>query len=95
MKEEPTCIVNPEGNKFWCIGEKIHREDGPAVEYANGDKSWWQNNHLHREDGPAVEYAAGDRSWYLNDHYYHEKDYWRELYKRKKITKTELFLKLL
>ena len=22
---------------------EIHREDGPAIEYANGYKSWWVN----------------------------------------------------
>ena len=43
-----------------------HREDGPAVEYANGDKSWYINDKLHREDGPAVVYADGSKSWYIN-----------------------------
>ena len=23
--------------------EKLHRLDGPAIEYANGDKSWYMN----------------------------------------------------
>jgi len=44
----------------------LHREDGPAVEYANGDKLWYQNGELHREDGPAVEYANGYKSWFIN-----------------------------
>lgn len=35
-------------------GER-HREDGPAVEYADGSKYWYQNGELHREDGPAIE----------------------------------------
>ena len=43
-----------------------HREDGPAVEYANGDKSWYINGKLHREDGPANEYSDGSKSWYIN-----------------------------
>ena len=43
----------------------LHREDGPAVEYANGDKCWYLNDKLHREDGPAVEYANGDKVWYI------------------------------
>ena len=43
-----------------------HRDDGPAVEYANGDKEWWVNGRVHRIDGPAVEYANGDQEWWLN-----------------------------
>ena len=27
---------------------KRHREDGPAVEYADGDKAWYKNGKLHR-----------------------------------------------
>ena len=30
-------------------GER-HREDGPAVIWADGDKEWWLNGRLHRED---------------------------------------------
>ena len=45
---------------------KRHREDGPAIEYANGNKVWYINDKLHREDGPAVEYANGDKEWYIN-----------------------------
>ena len=46
---------------------KLHREDGPAVEYADGSKSWFRNGQFHREDGPAVEYADGRKYWYIND----------------------------
>jgi hypothetical protein len=49
---------------------KRHREDGPAVEYANGDKEWCLNGKLHRTDGPAVERAIGTKRWYLNGHEY-------------------------
>ena len=33
---------------------ELHRDEGPAVEYANGRKEWWQNGQLHRTDGPAI-----------------------------------------
>ena len=46
---------------------QFHREDGPAVEYANGTKCWYRNDQLHREDGPAVEYAHGTKYWYFRD----------------------------
>ena len=48
------------------MNDKLHREDGPAREYANGDKYWYLNGKLHREDGPAREYADGTKVWYLN-----------------------------
>ena len=47
------------GNKFWFKNGKRHREDGPAIEYANGDKFWFINGKCHREDGPAVELNNG------------------------------------
>jgi antitoxin component YwqK of YwqJK toxin-antitoxin module len=48
------------------LNGKLHRADGPAIEWANGDKHWWLNGELHREDGPACEFANGDKHWYLN-----------------------------
>ena len=44
----------------------LHRENGPAIEYANGNKEWYLSGKLHREDGPAIEYSNGDKEWYLN-----------------------------
>ena len=50
----------------WYLNGRLHRVDGPAVEYANGDKLWHLNGKRHRVDGPAVEYANGNEGWYLN-----------------------------
>ena len=50
----------------WYQDGKLHREDGPAREYANGSKEWWVNGKLHREDGPAVERTNGSKEWWLN-----------------------------
>ena len=33
---EYTVKVYPNGSKFWCLNDKLHREDGPAMEWANG-----------------------------------------------------------
>jgi len=60
----PVMTVTGLGNKAWRVNGQLHREDGPAVEYANGDNEWRVNGQLHREDGPAVEYANGDKAWY-------------------------------
>lgn len=56
----------------WRLNGKLHREDGPAIEYANGDRFWFQNGDLHREDGPAIEYAGGTRCWYQNGELHRE-----------------------
>ena len=49
-----------------------HREDGPAVEWADGDKFWCINGQFHREDGPAIEYASGTKQWWINDQLHRE-----------------------
>jgi hypothetical protein len=66
---EYTVKVYTSGNKFWLLNGKLHREDGPAVEWADGYKSWWLNGKRHREDGPAVEWVDGSKFWYLKGTY--------------------------
>jgi hypothetical protein len=53
-------------SRIWHLNGQCHREDGPALEYADGYKAWYLNDQCHREDGPAVEWASGDKYWYLN-----------------------------
>jgi NTP pyrophosphatase (non-canonical NTP hydrolase) len=55
------------GDKYWYLNDKLHREEGPAIESASGGKYWYLKGKLHREDGPAVEYADGSKSWWLDD----------------------------
>ena len=74
--------VYSNGSKYWCLNDKLHREDGPAFENASGDKYWYLNNNLHREDGPAVEYANGNKAWWLNDKYYTESEHKAEMARR-------------
>jgi hypothetical protein len=66
MKRIEYKVVVEDGSKFWYLNGKLHREDGPACEYANGEKEWFLNGKLHREDGPAVEWANGDKFWCLD-----------------------------
>ena len=54
--------VDEDGDKCWYLNDKLHRENGPAVEDANGNKWWYLNGELHRLDGPAVEFANGNKS---------------------------------
>ena len=45
---------------------KLHREDGPAIEYANGTKAWFVDGKRHRKDGPAIEQGDGTKAWFVN-----------------------------
>ena len=71
---KPECKVSADGSKWWYLNGNLHREGGPAVEYANGDKCWYLNGKLHRKDinpetgltMPAIEYSNGEKFWYLN-----------------------------
>ena len=53
--------------RYYDSTGQLHRDDGPAVEYADGVTAWYQNNLLHRTDGPAVEWKnGGGRIWFMN-----------------------------
>jgi len=73
LDEEPYVdYEEPDVDEFGTIrwrnedGE-LHREDGPAIEWASGSKEWWVNHKRHREDGPAIEWASGSKEWWVND----------------------------
>ena len=60
------CKINNDRIMYWYLNGKLHREDGPAVEYLDGTKEWHRNGELHREDGPAIEWWDGETWWYQN-----------------------------
>jgi hypothetical protein len=62
---EYTVKVDDSG-RAWYVNGKLHRDDGPAIEFASGDKEWYLNGKLHRTDGPAIEVISGATYWYLN-----------------------------
>ncbi len=76
-------IVNGVGTKRWYLNNKLHRTDGPAIEYKNGDKHWYLNGKRHRTDGPAVKFSNGDKYWYLNGVCLSEKYYLHRTRKNK------------
>ena len=47
---EYTVKVYPDGDKEWYLNGKLHREDGPAREWADGDKSWYLNGKRVTEE---------------------------------------------
>jgi hypothetical protein len=68
-------ITDSYGDRYWYLNDKVHRVDGPAVEYANGDRFWCLNDKVHRVDGPAIEFATGAKEWCLNDTRYSFEEY--------------------
>ena len=63
---EPKCTTYADGTKRWYLDGKLHRVDGPAIEWADGTKKWYLDGKLHRVGGPAIEWADGDKEWWLN-----------------------------
>jgi hypothetical protein len=48
---EYTVKVCASGNRSWYLNGKRHREDGPAIEYADGGKFWCLNGkHMTEEE---------------------------------------------
>ena len=59
--------ADDEDNIIWRnSSRKLHRLDGPALEWADGTKVWWVNGKRHRLDGPALEWADGSKEWYVD-----------------------------
>jgi hypothetical protein len=40
-KNHVSIIEYPDGTKYWFFKGKLHRENGPAVEYFNGNVEYW------------------------------------------------------
>ncbi len=59
-------VINYYGDYHWLLNGRQHRDDGPAIEWANGTKFWFLNGKQHRENGHAVEYSNGEKCWFLN-----------------------------
>jgi antitoxin component YwqK of YwqJK toxin-antitoxin module len=67
MNNQPELEIDEGGNKEWYLNNKLHREDGPAIEHYNGDTEWYLDGKLHRDDGPACEHFNGHHKyWYIN-----------------------------
>lgn len=69
--DEPEMQVDMDDNKYWRLRGKLHRDDGPAIEYADGSNSWYLHGELHREGGPAVTRETS-KSWYKHGELHRE-----------------------
>jgi len=72
MRDEESILnIDDYGNKEWRNKSgRLHRLDGPAIEYYYGDKYWYQNGKRHRIGAPAVECVNGDKIWYQNGQFH-------------------------
>ncbi len=43
-------IVNTNGDREWYLNGKLHREDGPAIEFTGGDNYWYLNGEELTEE---------------------------------------------
>jgi len=68
MENEPVCITNILGTKRWYLGYKLHRLDGPAIEYTDGYKEWRYHHKRHRLDGPAIIWGDEHKEWWISGH---------------------------
>jgi len=67
--------IDKDNNKYYYKDKAmtiLHREDGPAIEWADGNKFWYLNGKLRREDGPACEWSNGTKIWLLDGDYHRE-----------------------
>jgi hypothetical protein len=42
--------IDGSGDKWWWLNNKLHRTDGPAIEYADGDTEWWLHDQSYTFD---------------------------------------------
>ena len=84
--------INESGIKYWYKEGKFHREDGPAVIYANGIHIWYKENKVHRDAGPAIIWPDGAQRWFKNGEEYeptaHELMVWKMKEKEQTKNKT-------
>jgi len=85
-----TVDVYNNGTRFWTLNGELHREDGPAIEWADGSKYWYLNDEFHREDGPAIEHGDGTKFWFLHGREYTEQEFLKRTQPIKDMTVAEL-----
>ena len=47
----------PDGTNIYTTDGRLHREDGPAIEFSNGTSYYFIDGVLHRDNGPAISCA--------------------------------------
>ena len=73
--EEYIVRVHDNRTEWYNKAYRLHRLDGPAVEWCDGTKTWYQNGKYHRLDGPAYEGREGTKEWYIEGKEYSEEEF--------------------
>jgi len=64
---KPKLTIAEDGTKTWKLNGLLHREDGPAIIWANGTKCWYIHGQLHRTEGPAIIWPTEEKYWFINN----------------------------
>ena len=54
-------IIDSLGTKRWYKDDKLHRDDGPAIEWPNGSKEWYLNGKQVSESDLSIITINGKR----------------------------------
>jgi hypothetical protein len=57
---EKDCVV------FRLQNGTIHRDDGPAITWADGSCTWYKQGKIHRNGEPAILLSSGTKEWCQN-----------------------------
>ena len=66
MDVKPVHEVDSTGGQYWMVDGKYHREDGPAIIWADGTQVWCADGKYHRAAGPSIIWADGTQVWCAN-----------------------------
>jgi len=66
MNTQLNYIIEYNNRKEWYKNGKLHRLNGPAIEYKNGFKKWYRNGILYQECGPKMIYNKHHKKWFIN-----------------------------
>ena len=77
MLVESSVVSGVDGATRWLLGDQLHRDDGPAIEFMDGTLMWFQHGLFHRVDGAAIEWAPPNLpwGWFIHGVEYSEDDY--------------------
>ena len=90
MKTHKVIVDEYGAIRWYNEAGQLHREEGPAIEYADGTKVWYLNGQYHREDGPAKEWADGSKSWWLNGQFLTEEEFNKRTQPHQEMTVAQL-----
>lgn len=65
-------MIQTKGKKSWYINNKLHREDGPAVERTDGIHDWYLDG---KNVGMCIDNSDGTRTYYLGRQTVTEKEF--------------------